>query len=144
MLLARRGEDPVAGAGHGGRLSSHAIVRVGDGICLVYWRKAGLRYVVGSYLLQRLLGVLLLLAMGVSNCAWQHRRPLPSLDEVWVAADLRLNKKVGVHVLLRVHGPSRPPSSVHYELLLLWVLLAARSELGVLALRQVKEAALGG
>ena len=61
-----------------------------------------------------------------------------------MAADLRLNKKVGVHVLLRVHGPSRPPSSIHYELLLLGVLLAARSKLRVLALRQVKETALGG
>ena len=144
MLLARRGEDPVAGAGHGGRLPSQAIARVGDGVGLVYWRKAGLGPVVGPDLLQRLLRVLLLLAVGVADCAWQHRRPLPSLDEVWVAADLRLNKKVGVHVLLRVHGPSRPPSSIHYELLLLWVLLAARSQLGVLALRQVKEAALGG
>ena len=49
-----------------------------------------------------------------------------------------------MHVLLRVHGPSRPPSSIHYELLLLWVLLAAHCKLSVLALRQIKEAALGG
>ena len=99
---------------------------------------------VGPYLLQRLLRVLLLLAVGVADCAWQHRRPLPSFDEVWMATDLRLNEKVCVHVLLRVHWPRRTPSSIHYELLLLWVLLAARSKLRVLALRQVKETALGG
>ena len=88
MLLARRGEDPVAGAGYDRRLSSQAIARAGDGVGLVNWRKASLRYVAGPYLLQRLLGGLLLLAMRLSNSAWQHRRPLPSLDVVWMAANL--------------------------------------------------------
>ena len=88
MLLARRGEDPVAGAGHGRRLSSQGITRACDGVGLVNWRKASLRHVAGPYLLQMLLGGLLLLAMGVANSAWQHRRPLPSLYVVWVAANL--------------------------------------------------------
>ena len=69
MLLTLRGEDSVAGAGHSGRLSSQAIARVGDGVGLVYWRKAGLGHVVGPYLLQRLLRVRLLLTVGVADCA---------------------------------------------------------------------------